>query len=405
MQLSEVKEFIQDRVLENTEYYKAIDDNELTKNIDLEILRYKKARYLNLSQREELKKDIYNSLKRLDVLQDLVDNPTITEIMVNGPDEIFIESKGQIEKTNLKFSSSNKLDEIIQIIVSKNNRAVNMANPIADARLDNGSRVNIMLPPVAINGPVITIRRFPDKPITMDRLIEFNSITEEVANLLEKLVKAKYTIFVSGGTGAGKSTLLNALSDYIPKDERIITIEDNAELQIMGVENLVRLEARSANSSADNEVSIRDLLRASLRARPDRIIIGEIRGAEAIDMLQAVNTGHEGSMSTGHSNSPADMLNRLETMVLMGIDLPVSSIRRQIASGIDIIVQLGRLRDKSRRVLEVTEIVGYKNEDIQLNCLYKFEEDGIKNGGIIGSLKKKGDLLCVEKLKMAGDIP
>ncbi len=405
MQLIKVKEFIQDRVLENIEYHKAIDDNELIKNIDLEILRYKKSRYLNLSQREKLKKDIYNSLKKLDVLQDLVDNPAITEIMVNGPNEIFIESKGQIEKTNLKFSSGNKLDEIIQIIVSKNNRAVNMANPIADARLDNGSRVNIMLPPIAINGPVITIRRFPDKPITMDRLIEFNSITEEVAHLLEKLVKAKYTIFVSGGTGAGKSTLLNALSDYIPKDERIITIEDNAELQIMGVKNLVRLEARSGNSSADNEVSIRDLLKASLRARPDRIIIGEIRGAEAIDMLQAVNTGHEGSMSTGHSNSPSDMLNRLETMVLMGIDLPISSIRRQIASGIDIIVQLGRLRDKSRRVLEVTEIVGYKNEEIQLNCLYKFEEDGIKDGEIIGTLKKKGDLFCVEKLKMAGDIP
>lgn len=404
MQLSDIKGFIQGRVLENIEYHKAIDDNELIKNIDLEILKYKKSRYLNLSQREKLKKDIYNSLKKLDVLQDLVDNPAITEIMVNGPNEIFIESKGQIEKTNLKFSSENKLDEIIQIIVSKNNRAVNMANPIADARLDNGSRVNIMLPPIAINGPVITIRRFPDKPITMDRLIEFNSITKEVAHLLEKLVKAKYTIFVSGGTGAGKSTLLNALSDYIPKDERIITIEDNAELQIMGVKNLVRLEARSANSSADNEVSIRDLLKASLRARPDRIIIGEIRGAEAIDMLQAVNTGHEGSMSTGHSNSPSDMLNRLETMVLMGIDLPISSIRRQIASGIDIIVQLGRLRDKSRRVLEVTEIVGYKNEEIQLNCLYKFEEDGIKDGGIIGTLKKKGDLFCVEKLKMAGDI-
>lgn len=402
MHIDEIKETIQGRVLENTDYYKAIDDKELLMSIDSELIKYKNDSFINIRQREKLKTDIFNSLRKLDVLQGLVDDTSITEIMVNGYDNIFIEKKGQLIKTNLRFSSRMKLDEIVQQIVSKNNRAVNMSNPIADARLDNGARVNIMLPPVALNGPIITIRRFPDKPITISRLIELDSITKEAADFLESLVKAKYTIFVSGGTGAGKSTLLNALSDYIPKDERIITIEDNAELQIMGVKNLVRLEARSVSSASENEVSIRDLLKASLRARPDRIIIGEIRGAEAIDMLQAVNTGHEGSLSTGHANSPIDMLSRLETMVLMGIDLPISSIRRQIASGIDIMVQLGRLRDRSRRVLEITELVGYEDNDIRLNCLYKFRECGVENGKVIGHLEKKGDLICIEKLKMAG---
>lgn len=397
-----IASMIQNRVIQSVDYHRDIDDLELKKYIDREILEYKKESYLNIRQREFIHKSVFNSLRRLDILQDLVDDPGITEIMVNGLDNIFIEREGRLFESDRRFSSEKKLNEVIQLIVAKNNRTVNISSPIADARLENGSRVNIILPPIALNGPIITIRRFPENPITIERLIKLDSLNEEVASLLEKLVRAKYTIFVSGGTGAGKSTLLNALSDYIPKDERIITIEDNAELQIRGVKNLIRLEARQAGLGSDNEVSIRDLLKTSLRARPDRIIIGEIRGAEAIDMIQAVNTGHEGSLSTGHANSPSDMLNRLETMVLMGMDLPVTSIRRQIASGIDIMIHVGRLRDRSRRVLEVTEIVDYKNDEIILNCLYKFVEKGMDNGRVEGFLEKRGELVCHEKLRMAG---
>lgn len=402
MRETELCRIIQDRVLSSVDYYRDIDDSELEKYIDKEIKEYKKIRFLSIKQREQIHKDVFNSLRRLDVIQDLVEDPGITEIMVNGPNNIFIEREGKLIKSERRFSSVKKLEEVIQLIVSKNNRTVNISQPIADARLENGSRVNIILPPIAINGPAITIRRFPENPITIEKLIELGSINPEIAAFFEKLVKAKYTIFVSGGTGAGKSTLLNALSDYIPKDERIITIEDNAELQIRGVDNLIRLEARAATNSSDTEVTIRDLLKTSLRARPDRIIIGEIRGAEAIDLIQAVNTGHEGSLSTGHANSPADMLNRLETMVLMGMDLPISSIRRQIASGIDIMIHVGRLRDRSRRVLEVTEIVEYKEGNIVLNCLYKFCEKGMLNGRVEGYLEKRGNLICQEKLKMAG---
>lgn len=393
---------IQNRVIQSVDYHRDIDDPELKKYIDREIMEYKKEHYLNIRQRELIHKSVFNSLRRLDILQDLVDDPGITEIMVNGLEHIFIEKEGRLFETDRKFSSEKKLNEVIQLIVARNNRVVNISSPIADARLENGSRVNIILPPIALNGPIITIRRFPENPITIERLIKMGSVNEEVALLFEKLVRAKYTIFVSGGTGAGKSTLLNALSDYIPKDERIITIEDNAELQIRGVKNLIRLEARQSSPGVDNEVSIRDLLKTSLRARPDRIIIGEIRGAEAIDMIQAVNTGHEGSLSTGHANSPSDMLNRLETMVLMGMDLPVASIRRQIASGIDIMIHVGRLRDRSRRVLEVTELVDYKNDEMILNCLYKFVEKGMENGRVEGFLEKRGELICQEKLRMAG---
>lgn len=399
--MEDLCEIISQRVLERLDYHKDISDEELIFFIDSEISEYKKIRYINISQRQKLKKDIYNSLRGLDILQDLVDDSEITEIMVNGCNDIFVEKNGSLYKLNKRFNSPKKLDEVVRLIVSRNNKAVNINNPIADAMLENGSRVNIMLPPIALNGPIITIRRFPDNPITMQQLIKYDSISREAADLLEKLVQAKYTIFISGGTGAGKSTLLNALSDYIPKDERIITIEDNAELRIMGVKNLVRLEARASTLGADNEVTIRDLLKASLRSRPDRIIIGEIRGAEAIDMLQAVNTGHAGSMSTGHANGTLDMLYRLETMVMMGMDLPLASIRRQIASGLDIMVHLGRLRDRTRRVLEINEIVGLKNDEIELNCLYSFVEQGMENGKIIGHLEKRGDIICKEKLKMS----
>lgn len=402
MREDEISSKIRKRVLQNVDYDRDIDDEDLKRYIDLEINLFKKECYLNIAQREEIHRNVFNSLRRLDVLQDLVDDPGITEIMVNGYDTIFIERDGKLMKSERSFSSEQKLMEVIRLIVSNNNRTVNITNPIADARLDNGSRVNIMLPPIALNGPIVTIRRFPENPITIEDLIRYEALTAEAAEMLGKLVQAKYTMFVSGGTGAGKSTLLNALTEFIPKDERIITIEDNAELQIRGAENIIRLEARHSTPGSDNEVSIRELLKASLRARPDRIIIGEIRGTEAIDMIQAVNTGHEGSLSTGHANSPSDMLNRLETMVLMGMNLPVASIRRQIASGIDLLIHVGRLRDKSRRVLEITEITGCKKEEIVLNTLYTFKELGMKNGRIEGVLEKKGNLQCQEKLKMAG---
>jgi len=315
-------------------------------------------------------------MRRLDVLQPLIDDKSITEIMINGPDSIFIERDGRVSKLNVKFESRRKLEDVIQTIVSRVNRTVNEASPIVDARLPDGSRVNVVLPPIALNGPVVTIRKFPEKPMTIEQLIKYGSITEEVAEVLERLVKAKYNIFICGGTGSGKTTFLNALSNFIPKDERIVTIEDSAELQITGVENIVRLETRNANTEGKGEITIRDLIRTSLRMRPERIIVGEVRGKEALDMLQAMNTGHDGSLSTGHANSTKDMLSRLETMVLSGAEMPLEAIRQQIASAIDIIIHLGRLRDKSRRTLEITEVVEYKNGQIVLNPLYEFVEEG-----------------------------
>ena len=292
---------------------------------------------------------------------------------------------------------------MIQQIAGEANRYVNEASPIADARLADGSRVNVVLKPVAVNGPILTIRKFPPDAITMDQLVRMGSLTRDAAEFIRKLVGAKYNIFVSGGTGAGKTTFLNAMSDYIPKDERIITIEDNAELQIQGVENLVRLEARGANLEGEGAVTIRDLIRAALRMRPDRIIVGEVRGEETVDMISsAMLNGHSGSMSTGHANNPADMLHRLETMMMMGIDLPLAAIQRQIASALDVIIHLGRLRDKSRRVLKIEEITGYEEGRIKTETLYEFREEGMEHETVKGNLVKVGEIRNRDKLVEAG---
>lgn len=330
-------------------------------------------RYISLNEKTALRKKVFNSLRGLDILEDLIEDDSITEIMVNGYDNIFYERSGYIHKSPLKFATKEDLTNIIQQIVAYSNRRVNETTPITDTRLKDGSRVNIVLDPVAINGPIITIRKFGDSPLTIDRLIDLRSITKEVADFLEKLVVSGYNIFISGGTGSGKTTFLNVLSNFIPKDERVITIEDSAELNIHGVDNLVRLEMRQANVEGTGAITIRDLIRSSLRMRPDRIIVGEVRGAEAIDMLQAMDTGHDGCMSTGHSNSAVDMLNRLSTMSLMAMDIPLAAIKSQIASALDIIIHLGRMSDKSRKVLEISEIDHFDGKDIVMNTLFKYD--------------------------------
>lgn len=379
-----------------------VPDTEIQEMIDDMVVTFGKKYTLSLKERQELSNEIFYSIRKLDILQELVDAPDVTEIMVNGTDNIFIEKAGRLIKYDKKFESRQKLEDVIQQIVAKCNRAVNEASPIVDARLENGSRVNIVLAPVALNGPIVTIRRFPDHPISMEDLIKFGSITAEAADKLRKLVLAGYNIFISGGTGSGKTTFLNALSHYIPKTERIITIEDSAELQLYELPNLVRLETRNANADGVREISIRDLIKSSLRMRPDRIIVGEVRGGEAIDMLQALNTGHDGSLSTGHANSSKDMLTRLETMVLMGMELPLAAVRRHISSGVDIIVHLGRLRDKSRRVLEIAEVTGYEDGEITIRPIYAFEETGEEGERIQGEFVKKNELLRRRKLEAAG---
>ena len=379
-----------------------VSDDEIQGMIDDLIIQLGRSYALSLIQRQELGKSIFYTIRKMDVLQELVDCNDVTEIMINGTDNIFVEKAGEIFKWDKCFENREKLEDVIQQIVAKCNRAVNEASPIVDARLENGARVNIVLAPIALNGPIVTIRRFPDKPISIEDLINFGSITREVADELEKLVIAGYNIFISGGTGSGKTTFLNAMSNYIPQNERIITIEDSAELQIQGIPNLVRLETRNANAEGTRAITIRDLIKSALRMRPDRIIVGEVRGSEAIDMLQALNTGHDGSLSTGHANSSRDMLARLETMVLMGMDLPLAAVRRQIASGVDIIVHLGRLRDKSRRVLEICEITGYEEGEIQMQTLYQFEESGEENGRVLGELKKMNKLMHTDKLLRNG---
>lgn len=379
-----------------------IEDSRVYEWIDQAIVEYSRQVYITLEEKENLRQEIFNSFRRLDILQELVECSNITEIMINGTDNIFIEENGRIRRWEKSFDSVEKLEDVVQQIVGRTNRMVNESNPIVDSRLENGSRVNIVLPPVALNGPIVTIRRFPDKAIQMEDLISYGSIDKETALFLKRLVQAKYNIFISGGTGSGKTTFLNVLSNYIPKDERIITIEDSAELQIKNIPNLVRLETRNANSEGKNAITIRDLIKSALRMRPTRIIVGEVRGGEAIDMIQCLNTGHDGSLSTGHANSAKDMLSRLEMMVLMGMDLPLEAVRRQIAAGVDLIVHLGRLRDKSRKVLEITEILGYEKGEIRMNCLYRFEENGEENGRIVGELKCCGQLIHKEKLIQQG---
>ncbi len=401
--LYEIRKKLREELKADIDYSREVSDEEMQELIDGLLIREGKRRLLTLEEKVWLRKELFHAVRKLDVLQELIDNTDITEIMINGPEHIFIEQKGSLSRLEQKFESREKLEDIIQQIVASCNRVVNEASPIVDARLENGARVNVVLSPAALNGPIVTIRRFPDKPIMMEDLISFGSLPREVCEWLQKLVGAKYNIFISGGTGSGKTTFLNALSDYIPKEERIITIEDNAELQILNIPNLVRLETRNANVEGCAAISIRDLIRTSLRMRPDRIIVGEVRGEEAFDMLQCMNTGHDGSMSTGHANSSKDMLSRLENMILMGMDLPLKAMKQQIASGLDIIIHLGRLRDRSRKVLEIVEVLGFEKEEIQLKTLYRFEEEGEDEAGkIIGTLQKKGELSYVEKLKAAG---
>lgn len=397
-----LKEKLQQEVLDSIDLTSDITDDHLLETIDEVLVVKSRENYISMKEKRRLRRDIFNSIRRLDVLQDLIEDPTITEVMVNGAKDIFIEQNGAISRYNKCFESEEKLEDVVQQIVSQANRIVNTSSPIVDSSLSDGSRVNIVLPPIALDGPVITIRRFPENPITIDQLIEYESITTEAAEFLEKLVVAKYSIFISGGTGSGKTTFLNVLSNYIPNNERIITIEDSAELQIRNIPNLVRMEVRNGNTEGDNQITIRDLIKTALRMRPDRIIVGEVRDEAAIDMLQALNTGHDGSLSTGHANSPADMLSRLESLVLLGANIPLMAVRRQIASAIDIIVHLGRLRDKSRRVLEITEVLDLKDDEIQLNPLYKFIEKGEEGGKIIGSMDKVGELKHRDKLNRAG---
>lgn len=395
---------IRHKVYQNLDVGHDITDDELYQVIDRCIYEESRGKIISIRQKEELRSRLYNSIKKLDILQELLDDDEITEIMVNGTECIFYEKQGRIKKWDRQFESEEKLADIAQRIAAMSNRMVNEASPIVDTRLNDGSRVNIVLPPVAIDGPVITIRKFYDTPLTIERLIELGSITPEAACFLEKLVKSRYNIFISGGTGSGKTTFLNVLSDYIPSDERVITIEDSAELQLHNISNMVRLEARMANAEGGNAVSIRDLIKSSLRMRPDRIVVGEVRGAEALDMLQAMNTGHDGSLSTGHGNSPKDMLTRLETMVLMGMSMPVDAIRTQITSAIDIIVHLARQRDKSRKVVQIAEVGNYQNGEIELTPLFKYVEKGeTKDGRILGGLVRQS--ACIkrtEKLEAAG---
>lgn len=401
--LDEMREQLRDKLRAEIDYSREISDEEMQELIDGLLMREGKRQPMSLEERAWLRRELFYAIRKLDVLQELIDDTDITEIMINGPDHIFVEKKGQLSRLEQKFESREKLEDIIQQIVAACNRVVNEASPIVDARLENGARVNVVLSPVALNGPIVTIRRFPDKPIMMKDLVSFGSVPPEVCKWLQKLVRARYNIFISGGTGSGKTTFLNALSDYIPKEERIITIEDNAELQILNIPNLVRMETRNANVEGCREITIRDLIKTSLRMRPDRIIVGEVRGGEAFDMMQCMNTGHDGSMSTGHANSSRDMLSRLENMILMGMDLPLKAMKQQIASGIDLIIHLGRLRDRSRKVLEIVEVLGFGEEEIQLKTLYRFEEEGEdKNGRVLGTLQKKGELTYVEKLKAAG---
>lgn len=398
-----LKRRLLDKLAGSIDYSRETSDEEILELIDQVMVQEEKIRPVRMEERRKLEKELFHALRKLDVLQELVEDASVTEIMINGPENIFIEKSGKLLKSDISFESQEKLQDVIQQIVAKCNRVVNEASPIVDARLQNGARVNVVLAPIALNGPIVTIRRFPDKPITMEDLVRFGSVTEEVCAFLQKLVRAKYNIFISGGTGSGKTTFLNALSDYIPQEERIITIEDSAELQIRSIPNLVRMETRNANVEGCREITIRDLIKTSLRMRPDRIIVGEVRSGEAFDMMQCLNTGHDGSMSTGHANSSADMLNRLENMILMGMEIPLQAIRQQIASGLDIIIHLGRLRDRTRKVLEIAEVIGYEREQVQLRTLYRFEETGEdQDGKVLGKLEKKGDLTYVEKLRIAG---
>ncbi len=395
---------IREDIVSHIDLRSNMDDVELFEIIDNRILEYCSKYELALSTRIKLRSDLYNSFRKLDVLQELVDDDSISEIMINSYDEIFIEKKGRIIRWDGSFESEERYQDVILQIVSAINRRVDESNPIADARLDDGSRVNVVLKPVALNGSAVTIRKFPDKVLSIDDLIEKGTLTRQVGEFLDILVKSGYNIMLSGGTSSGKTTLLNALAGFIPSDERIITIEDSAELQINNIPNIVRLEVKNDNNDGGKNVTIRDLIKASLRMRPDRIIVGEVRDMAAIDLLSAYNTGHDGSISTAHSNSARDTILRLENMVLMGVDMPVDAIRGQIASALDIIVHVSRLRDKTRKITEIAEVTSSEYGRIELNYLYKFvEEDMTERNVVSGMLQRTGNgLTCTGKLDAAG---
>ena len=407
MQQEEEQHFIDELKQFVTENFplSRMSNEELEENIEALVSERLGVQYCSIEQRVSIVQQIYSSIRGFGLLDTILTDDTITEVMINGPDHIFIEQKGHLFRLDKHFESERRLEDIIQRIVGLAGREVNQANPICDTRLSDGSRVNVVLPPIALCGPTLTIRKFSKTPMTIEKLIEYESLTQDIADKLELLVKAKYNIFISGGTGSGKTTFLNALSNYIPKDERVITIEDSAELQIAGIDNLVSLETRNANVAGAGEITIRDLIKSSLRMRPERIIVGEVRGGEALEMLQAMNTGHDGSLSTGHANSTEDMLSRLETMVLQGAaGLPLDAIRQQIASAVDIIIHLSRLRDKSRKTVEITEVLGLEDGRIKLNPLYVFEEDENSTlEKVSGSLKRTNNRLVNDyKLKLSG---
>lgn len=400
---NQLKVQLQEEVMSILNLTVEIKDEVVYKVIDQVLVKRRKEEFFPLKTMIKLRRSLFNSIRRLDVLQDLIDQKEITEIMINGYDQIFVEKAGKITKWEEKFLNKEKYHDVIQQIVSTANRVVNESTPIVDARLEDGSRVHVVLEPISLDGSALTIRKFPETALTMNDLVKLGALDTKIANLLELLVKSGANIFISGGTGSGKTTFLNALSGYIEPDKRVVTIEDSAELQLIGMSNLVRMESRNANMEGNNRISIRDLLKASLRMRPDFIIVGEVRGEEALDMLQALNTGHSG-FSTGHANHCYDMLSRIETMVLMGMDMPLPAIQGQIASAIDIIVHLGRLRDRSRKVLEIMEVLSFQDGKIQTNLLFRFEESEEREGKIYGTWEQKGNLIHRDKLALAGHL-
>ena len=407
MKEEELQQFVKDTKLYIYDNFNlnAMTDAELEEAVEALVNQQLQGLYVPIEQWALIVKQVYSAIRGFGLLDAIMADDDITEVMINGPEDIFIEKKGCLQKLDQSFESESRLEDIVQKIVGLAGREVNQANPIVDTRLPDGSRVNVVLPPIARNGATVTIRKFSKTPMTIEQLIKFGSITQDIANVLEKLIRAKYNIFICGGTGSGKTTFLNALSNYIPKEERVITIEDSAELQIVGIDNLVSLETRNANASGAGQITIRDLIKSSLRMRPERIVVGEVRGAEALDMLQAMNTGHDGSLSTGHANSTKDILSRLETMVLQGAEgLPLEAVRQQIASAIDIIIHLSRLRDHSRKTMEITEVIGYENGEIILNPLYRFEEDENSTlEKVSGTLKRTENPLQNDfKLRLAG---
>lgn len=407
MKEEELQQFVKDTKLYIYDNFNlnAMTDAELEEAVEALVNQQLQGLYVPIEQWALIVKQVYSAIRGFGLLDAIMADDDITEVMINGPEDIFIEKKGCLQKLDQSFESESRLEDIVQKIVGLAGREVNQANPIVDTRLPDGSRVNVVLPPIARNGATVTIRKFSKTPMTIEQLIKFGSITQDIANVLEKLIRAKYNIFICGGTGSGKTTFLNALSNYIPKEERVITIEDSAELQIVGIDNLVSLETRNANASGAGQITIRDLIKSSLRMRPERIVVGEVRGAEALDMLQAMNTGHDGSLSTGHANSTKDMLSRLETMVLQGAEgLPLEAVRQQIASAIDIIIHLSRLRDHSRKTMEITEVIGYENGEIILNPLYRFEEyENSTLEKVSGTLKRTENPLQNDfKLRLAG---